>query len=279
MRYHTLEELRAHFPGKIILKTHGNHILPGFEDKILTHLPPVPLRTARTDDPTTYTVNLRLALMNRVDTGTTNPIPQDAYHALDRRPVLPTISTPKPYDDPYTAPRGTAFWYDQSFSVPNVPGTTMLMTVLQNSVAASAGSYITFNSGDITANFINAFGFGGHRFEKDAGIYQYNPNTKEGYWEGWGVMYFIGTYDAPIPGQEQPYGPSGLPDTSYPGLGLGQFDVDMLNETTAEHTNLGTFTLSYEKTAFSFTAIDTTAENGETVHTITTRHHTKHTGK
>jgi hypothetical protein len=210
-----------------------------------------------------------------VDTGGVNSIPQNVYHELDRVPEIPTTANdPADYGTPFADPGTgdgvtTAYWFTQSFSVPGVPASNSLMTVLQ-SVGSDAGSYITFSTGDLSANFLSGLNFGvdledhPNRFGPDSGIYNYDPDTGEGYWEGWAWMYFIGTPQAPVDGQSSPDS-SGLPNTTYPDMGLGDYTVGRLNGYG------GGFTLSYEKTSITFSAM-TSTENGELVHKISVKH-------
>lgn len=300
----TAQELREHLKGKIVLKNLGNFVLPGFEDIILAAMPRV-MKRAAAEARATHTVTLRLALNNRVDpndTSLTPPILNSQYHLLDRVPVIPTeAKTPPPATPPYSdhatyrtqitrPPSNVGYWFTQSFTVPNVPDNSSLIDVVK-AAGNAAASYITFpgGAGDISDDFLFFLNFGGdgttgdedHRFGGDIGIYSYDPSTGKGYWEGWGWMYFIGL---PVPangsgtitGQPQPYGDSGLPTGAYPGLALNQYLVARLMDGTILPEDPfptwpgggnGTFTLSYEKTWVSFTAIST-VENGETVYTI-----------
>lgn len=260
------KELREQFKGTIIIESNGNFILPGFSDIATKRLS---ARKVERGAANSYTVELHLALMNRVDGGTgAYVIDQNEYHALDRVPKILSQSGPSPYNEPFLAPGETEFWFDVPFSVDDVPASTKLLDFIRDTVGAdTSGSYITFNTDDISSSFLFNLNFGDidgiHRFKHDDGQYWYDKETGEGGWDGWAWMYFIGTPEDPIEGQLQPSGSSGLPTTAYPGVGLADFDVGMLNATP----NQGAFTLSYEKTQFVFSAL-TATENGESVHRL-----------
>lgn len=258
----TAKELREQLKGTIIVECNGNFILPGFADIATKRLSAKKVERGAANS---YTVDLHLALMNRVDGGTgAYVIDQDAYHALDRVPVILSQSGPSPYEQPFPAPGETEFWFDVPFSVEDVPASTKLLDFIRDTVGAgTSGSYITFNTGDISSGFLFNLNFGGRFFEHDDGQYWYDEETDEGGWDGWAWMYFIGTPEDPIEGQIQPSGSSGLPTTAYPGVGLADFDVGMLNASP----NQSAFTLSYEKTQFIFST-STATENGEFVHRL-----------
>ena len=298
MQKMTGKEIREHFEkkgGKIVHKGHGNFVLPCFAH-IAPEECPAP-RTAIAVENETTDVRLRLTMQNR-DPDVTDPvIGKNTYHALSQTPIL-NDANPVQYNATFTAPGDSEFWFDQSFTVENVPVSTTnpahqttLMDFIQNyvddGVLASPASYIKFpvksgSTPDITASFIRSLNFGGsgldtdtaHRFLYDEGSYDFDPVTGEGSWSGWGWMYFIGDHETPVlnqPDWDSTLNPELQPNTSYPGLYLNQYTLARLLAEIAGGGYGDIFTLSYEKSRFVFQTNSAT-ENGEVVHRVTCKH-------
>jgi hypothetical protein len=299
----TRQELREHFQnkgGRIILHTHNN-IIPPFLVGLAERHTDAPPKTARE---TTSSVEMRLALINWADEGpdptpepNPDPVVYDTYHRLDRVPDMTKPPNPDPvpatYGEPFPDPGAldepqADYWFEQSFRAENIPDGDYLLDFILNYVDDGAldppTSYITEvtaekTSDKIDTNQLLSLDFGGNSFAHDEGQYDFDEGTGEGEWDGWAWMYFIGTPQAPVYDQPQPYGDADLPDSSFPGLGLGEYTVSRLNGTNPpppepQGVGNGIFTLCYGKSRFSFTA-ETTTENGETVHRV----HCKHVGK
>jgi len=291
MKKMTSKEFRELLKGKIVIEGCGNFVLPGFEDIHEAQAKAFAAQTkVASEDPTsTYNVKLHLSLKNWVDGNPPVVPPQVAatYHRLDRVPGNTTAGQPATYGPVFNAPllpppppgNTNDWWFSKSFDMSNVAATYSLMDVLQHRVGvASSGSHITFGAGDISSSFLTALNFAvdaqgaPNHIGGDPGDYGYDPSTGEGHWEGWGWMFYIGTPAAPTLGQTQPSGSSGLPTTAYPGIGLGTFTVPMLFAAPNVPLEVqGTFTLSYEKSQFTFTTSSAT-ENGELVCRISGEH-------
>jgi len=292
----TGKEIRAQLDklgGRIEMEVHGNLVLPGFED---IHAKMVAARVAaapkaKTDGsmiPSTP-VNMRFSMRNRVDVSPPDPI-GDAYHQMDRVPVVSHDSMAEPvpatYEDPFEDPGvaagedPTGFWFNQSFTSPVVGASTLLYEVIQK-IAMQDLSYVidpqfTGPPKLPTVN-LKTLEFGGNLFDLDSGYYDLvqDPETLQwsGRWIGWSFMYYIGTPQHPVSGQPQPHGPEGLPNGSYPGLTLGEYDVaTLVSFANQQAVGVGNaFTLSYERVGVAF-GHETTTENGELVHKIKISH-------
>ena len=290
----TPKELRAHFDkrgGRIELETHGNFVLPGFED-IHANMAAARMAAAapraKAAEENDVTVNLRLALRNRVDNNipasTTGQVPVSptttGYYSLDRVPVLNSQEgVPATYGGRFTDPGPsynlTEYWLTKSFAI-SQPTSAFLLDVI-NAIGGVASSFINNVQTAASVN-LKSLNFGtnpANPFNNDDGYFdlEEDPESGEykGRWVGWSWMYFIGSPQNRITGQPQPHGQSGLPDTAYPGLTLGEYDVARLLSYHGQQVDGNAFTLSYEKTAVTFDNWPTT-ENGETVHKIKCSH-------
>ncbi|MDR1247658.1 MAG: hypothetical protein LBK57_11685 [Clostridiales Family XIII bacterium] len=302
--HHEMRELFKSKGGKIILHTHNN-IMPPFLVGLAERHTVGAAPKAATETP--YSVDMYLALINLVDVDPSpgpDPVEYEKPHRLDRVPNPTESPDPGPvpatygphFADPGGEPDPGNYWFVNPFSESDVPDISLL-DFIQNYVADDSPSpppppshlsYITEVTAEETSperasEQLLSLMFGDdHTFAHDDGQYWYEEDEDEniiGGWDGWGFMYFIGTPEEPFGDQPQPYGPDGLPDDSFPGLGLGEYTVSRLNGINPplpapQGVGNGAFTLCYVKTRFLFTAL-TTTENGETVHRV----HCKHVGK
>jgi hypothetical protein len=206
----------------------------------------------RTGDPEPLvTVNMYFASWDRVGNDPKNPSPTPATV-----PPYPKISVSKNVTP-------SNLWYPPYPYSVTVPGDTTLMEAflpVQNDPLSLVTNIVTI--GERTANnpdWLEEFEFNGTLYDQtDNYIWDYdeNENIIGGTWYGWAPMYFIGTplaYDSLYPNSPNYH------NSYYPDLRLNQF--------LANELPLNSFTISYERSSYSF-EVRTETINGETVHTF-----------